>query len=272
MARGPAANRYPELDRALAIGADQVTGSARVALIRLCAAGFVAYCSYAICRTPLLPLFARELGAGPAHARTAAATVFGRSHSCNTRRTRPRTNGSRRRAQSRDLIRTDRKRAIELRSTRFAAGPRAIEGSYGARRRRRDGARFEAGLLRGLASARGPAKRVDCSNDRYSESKNVIPCERSASSSACCELEPLDHGANGRRFGCAKAVILQIEIVNDGRKARDRRLVDAEHGTERLERAVLGLMAELHTEHVERDRVHGSACDRRQIQTVPDHR
>jgi MFS family permease len=26
----------------------------------------VAYCSYAICRTPLLPLFARELGAGPA--------------------------------------------------------------------------------------------------------------------------------------------------------------------------------------------------------------
>jgi MFS transporter, DHA1 family, multidrug resistance protein len=40
--------------------------AARAALIRLCAAGFVAYCSYAICRTPLLPLFARELGAGPA--------------------------------------------------------------------------------------------------------------------------------------------------------------------------------------------------------------
>jgi MFS family permease len=37
---------------------------ARSALIRLCAAGFLAYCSYAICRTPLLPLFARELGAG----------------------------------------------------------------------------------------------------------------------------------------------------------------------------------------------------------------
>jgi MFS family permease len=29
----------------------------------LCLAGFLAYCSYAICRTPLLPLFARELGA-----------------------------------------------------------------------------------------------------------------------------------------------------------------------------------------------------------------
>ena len=41
-------------------------GTARAALIRLCAAGFVAYCSYAMCRTPLLPLFARELGAGPA--------------------------------------------------------------------------------------------------------------------------------------------------------------------------------------------------------------
>jgi MFS transporter, DHA1 family, multidrug resistance protein len=34
-------------------------------LLRLCAAGFVAYCSYSICRAPLLPLFARELGAGP---------------------------------------------------------------------------------------------------------------------------------------------------------------------------------------------------------------
>jgi DHA1 family multidrug resistance protein-like MFS transporter len=35
------------------------------ALRRLCAAALVAYCSYAICRTPLLPLFARDLGAGP---------------------------------------------------------------------------------------------------------------------------------------------------------------------------------------------------------------
>jgi DHA1 family multidrug resistance protein-like MFS transporter len=38
---------------------------ARRGLVRLCAAGFIAYCSYAICRTPLLPLFARDLGAGP---------------------------------------------------------------------------------------------------------------------------------------------------------------------------------------------------------------
>ena len=37
--------------------------SARRELVRLCAAGFLAYCSYAMCRSPLLPLFARELGA-----------------------------------------------------------------------------------------------------------------------------------------------------------------------------------------------------------------
>jgi MFS transporter, DHA1 family, multidrug resistance protein len=41
------------------------TSPAQVTLVRLCAAAFVAYCSYSICRTPLLPLFARELGAGP---------------------------------------------------------------------------------------------------------------------------------------------------------------------------------------------------------------
>jgi DHA1 family multidrug resistance protein-like MFS transporter len=33
------------------------------AFLRLCAAAFLAYCSYAICRTPLVPLYARELGA-----------------------------------------------------------------------------------------------------------------------------------------------------------------------------------------------------------------
>ena len=66
MARGPAVTRAPEPDHQVAIPADPGTAAARGALIRLCAAGFVAYCSYAICRTPLLPLFARELGAGPA--------------------------------------------------------------------------------------------------------------------------------------------------------------------------------------------------------------
>ncbi len=49
------------------VGSDQVAApAARAALLRLCGAAFVAYCSYSICRTPLLPLFARELGAGPA--------------------------------------------------------------------------------------------------------------------------------------------------------------------------------------------------------------
>ncbi len=42
-----------------------VDPAARAALVRLCAAATLAYCSYAICRVPLLPLFARELGAGP---------------------------------------------------------------------------------------------------------------------------------------------------------------------------------------------------------------
>jgi DHA1 family multidrug resistance protein-like MFS transporter len=32
-------------------------------LVRLCAVGSLAYCSYAMCRAPLLPLFARDLGA-----------------------------------------------------------------------------------------------------------------------------------------------------------------------------------------------------------------
>lgn len=36
----------------------------RARLFQLCAAGSLAYCSYAMCRSPLLPLFARELGAG----------------------------------------------------------------------------------------------------------------------------------------------------------------------------------------------------------------
>lgn len=55
MARGSAATRAPELDHQVAMGGDPLARVARAALIRLCAAGFMAYCSYAICRTPLLP-------------------------------------------------------------------------------------------------------------------------------------------------------------------------------------------------------------------------
>ena len=44
---------------------EHASSSSRSHLARLCAAGLVAYCSYSICRAPLLPLFARELGAGP---------------------------------------------------------------------------------------------------------------------------------------------------------------------------------------------------------------
>jgi MFS transporter, DHA1 family, multidrug resistance protein len=39
--------------------------TSRAGLVRLCVAGFLAYASYAICRAPLLPLFARDLGASP---------------------------------------------------------------------------------------------------------------------------------------------------------------------------------------------------------------
>ena len=38
----------------------------RSSLLHICTAGFLAYGSYAICRTPLLPLYARDLVAGPA--------------------------------------------------------------------------------------------------------------------------------------------------------------------------------------------------------------
>lgn len=61
----PLATRRSEIGESTPVAGDLAAAAARLALIRLCAAGFVGYCSYAICRTPLLPLFARELGAGP---------------------------------------------------------------------------------------------------------------------------------------------------------------------------------------------------------------
>lgn len=78
------------------------------------------------------------------------------------------------------------------------------------------------------------------------------------------ELETLDDGANSGGFRCAKPAVLQIEIVNDGRKAQDCRLVNLEDGAQCLVRATLPLMTELHTEHVERDRVgrNGVSIDR----------
>jgi len=59
------ATRRSEVSETTPGAGNLAAAAARLALIRLCAAGFVAYSSYAICRTPLLPLFARELGAGP---------------------------------------------------------------------------------------------------------------------------------------------------------------------------------------------------------------
>ena len=51
--------------QAVALGENQAGISPRGVFLRLATASFVAYSSYALCRTPLLPLFARELGASP---------------------------------------------------------------------------------------------------------------------------------------------------------------------------------------------------------------
>jgi MFS transporter, DHA1 family, multidrug resistance protein len=48
-----------------ASGAISSEPAVTAAFARLCVIGFLAYCSYAICRTPLLPLLAQELGATP---------------------------------------------------------------------------------------------------------------------------------------------------------------------------------------------------------------
>ena len=50
----------------VALVGDGHAATARATFGHLCVVGFLAYCSYAICRTPLLPLFARDLGATPA--------------------------------------------------------------------------------------------------------------------------------------------------------------------------------------------------------------
>lgn len=57
----PVATRAPET-----IASTVTSRAARASLARLSGAAFVAYCSYSMCRTPLLPLFATDLGAGPA--------------------------------------------------------------------------------------------------------------------------------------------------------------------------------------------------------------
>ena len=56
-----------------------MAGSSSARLVQLSAAGALAYCSYAMCRSPVLPLFARQLGASPAVVGTivAASTLTG---------------------------------------------------------------------------------------------------------------------------------------------------------------------------------------------------
>ena len=71
------------------------------------------------------------------------------------------------------------------------------------------------------------------------------------------ELETRDDGTNRGGFRCAETIVFQIQIVNDGCKARDRRIVNVEDRAQRLERAALALMTEFHAEHVERNRAVG---------------
>ena len=66
MSTAPVASQLAQVEPKRRDGEGPRAPGARAAMVQLCAAGFVAYCSYSICRTPLLPLFARELGAGPA--------------------------------------------------------------------------------------------------------------------------------------------------------------------------------------------------------------
>lgn len=51
------------MTQAAAAGRVATGTSEKGAFTRLCVIGFLAYCSYAICRAPLLPLLARDLGA-----------------------------------------------------------------------------------------------------------------------------------------------------------------------------------------------------------------
>jgi DHA1 family multidrug resistance protein-like MFS transporter len=62
--RPPLPSRTPSPTRTTLPAGGEAT-RASSGLVRLCAAGFVAYGSYAICRSPLLPLFAHQLGASP---------------------------------------------------------------------------------------------------------------------------------------------------------------------------------------------------------------
>jgi hypothetical protein len=56
------------------------------------------------------------------------------------------------------------------------------------------------------------------------------------------KLESVDDRSDGSGFGCAKASVLQIQIVNDARQSRDRGLGDAEDTTQRLKRAAFAVV------------------------------
>ena len=69
------------------------------------------------------------------------------------------------------------------------------------------------------------------------------------------ELQSFYHGCDSGCFRWAKPVLFQIQIVNNRSETVDGRVAEPEGAAERLERAMLAVMAELHPEHVEGNRV-----------------
>jgi len=70
--------------------------------------------------------------------------------------------------------------------------------------------------------------------------------------------QPFDQPSNGLGLGLFVPALLEIEVVHDAAEAADRcALRDREGVCERLERAPLASMGELHAKHVERNRLTG---------------
>ena len=84
-----------------------------------------------------------------------------------------------------------------------------------------------------------------------------MPCSSNVSSAVVGELQAFNHGADGAALRRTKAVVLEIQVMDDGGDPRERKSSEAEDGAQRFEGASVTLMAELHPEHVKRHAVIG---------------
>ena len=66
--------------------------------------------------------------------------------------------------------------------------------------------------------------------------------------------QTFDHASDHRRFGSRLLLGLQVELMDDAREPRHRRVVDRKAADHRLERAAAALVPELDAVHVERNR------------------